>query len=36
MAEMLRHWIQFRGLPGILRDLLSGELLTIYRLLKSS
>jgi hypothetical protein len=36
MTEMLRHWIQFRGLPGILRDLLSGELLTIYRLLKSS
>src|ERR1017187_8211866 len=29
IAEMLRHWIQFRGLPDILCDLLSGELVII-------
>jgi hypothetical protein len=34
IAEMLRYWIQFRGLPGLLCDLLSGELVNIIDSLK--
>jgi hypothetical protein len=34
IAETLRHRLQFRRSPEFFRNLLSGELATIYRLLK--